>query len=180
MTRAMSDVLQDIFERWGLTRASSGALVVVRWPEIAGPAVADHSRARDVKNGLLTVHVDSSLWATELAAAAPLLLERIAAAVGEGVVTGIRFVAGRDTRGRPGGRKGGGPGGETEPDPAGRGAGPDPADWPDRRALAAVPLSDEERELLAEFTNRVADPELARAAERWAALALKARKWRRR
>ncbi len=169
MTRPMGAILTQIMERWGAGRASKGALAVARWPEFAGPVIAAHARARHVKRGVLTVAVDSHVWATELTTYTPVLVDRINSAVGPGTVTSIRFDAGRyDPRGP--GLRGRGP------------VGPDDGAlaWaqPDVTDLAAVRLPPEDQDLVRDLSARAGDPELSRAVGRWLTLALKARRWK--
>ncbi|QQS02120.1 MAG: DUF721 domain-containing protein [Austwickia sp.] len=84
--------------------------VIARWPAVIGPIVAQHVTPETFEDGVLTVRADSTSWATELRYMIPVLLERLAAEVGEGMVTDLRVVgpAGRSWRhGRrtaPGGR----------------------------------------------------------------------------
>lgn len=163
--KGLGRVLDTWVERAGLGQAARGASVVIRWPELVGPGIAGHARAETVERGILTVRVSSSVWATELAAHIPIILERITAAVGDGVVRDIRFVTGA-----AGGRRAvsGYPGSER-----------DTADRrPDRRDLAPVTLSADELDRVRRFADTVADPELARAGTRWLILTLKARRWR--
>lgn len=84
--------------------------VVARWAAVVGPEVAQHVTPETFENGVLTVRADSTGWATNLRYMVPLLLKKLAAQVGEGVVADLRVVgpAGRSWRhGRrtaPGGR----------------------------------------------------------------------------
>lgn len=168
--KGLGPVLDSWMERAGLGKAARAAAVIVRWPEIVGEPVAVQARAQRVERGVLTVRVGSSVWATELSAHIPLILERITEMVGDGVVREIRFVSGSSGRCADRG------------DPAtrfasesGRATG-DPR--PDRLDLAAIALSPDERERVRRFSEGVPDPDLARVASRWLALTLKARRWR--
>jgi hypothetical protein len=164
VSREIRAILVALFERAGLAPAAKGALAVLRWPEFVGPEIAAHTRPEGVQRGILTVATDSNVWATELSTYIPVLLERIGLALGDGVVTGIRF------RVRP--RLGGaGPSRFAEEEDGRR------PKWPDRRDLAAIPLSREDQERLQHFTAGIKDPELAAAAGRWLSLTLKARAW---
>jgi len=148
-------------------------MLVHEWPRIVGPAVAAHTRAEKVERGVLVVRVESNVWATELSTRVPVLLERIRDAVGEGLVTDLRFVTGRAARPGPGG-------GRFSSGASGSGArGPQSADrgWPDRRDLEAVPLSEADRRLVEEFRAAQKDPAVARAGTRWLTATLKARRW---
>lgn len=161
----MGDVLSIWLDRAGLTSAARSVQAVSRWPEFVGPAVAAHARALACRRGVLTVAVDSNVWATELSTHIPVVLERISSALGEGVVTDLRFVL--DRAGRPGAAAARRAGDE------GRGDVP----WPDHRDLRAVELSEADQARVAALTTSAADPELAKASGNWLTATLKARRW---
>ncbi len=166
MSREMRVILAAILERAGLAPAAKGAMAVLRWPEFVGPDIAAHARAESVRRGVLTVMADSNVWATELSTYIPVLLERIRLALGDGVVSDIRFLVGR---GRDRARSFAP--GLADPET------PPQTPWPNRRDLATVPLTGEDQRHIRRFTAEISDPDLARAAERWLALTLKARRW---
>ncbi len=56
------------------------------WPDLAGAPVAGHARPGTLKNGVLTVFVDHSLWLAELRPHVPQLLAKIRAAYPQGEV----------------------------------------------------------------------------------------------
>jgi predicted nucleic acid-binding Zn ribbon protein len=77
------------------------AKVVARWPDVVGEAVAAHCQpARLEDDGTLLVCADSSAWATQLAYLQGILLDRLSAVCGPGIVRGIR-VRTADGKGRP-------------------------------------------------------------------------------
>jgi len=135
-----------------------------RWPEAVGPGVAVHARPESLKRGILTVRVDSAVWATELSAHEPVLLERLNAGLEEPVVTRLKFLAGTGWAG---------PRVSSETDPeASRPV------WPNRRDLQSIELSAEEQTRVAGLAAAAGDdPELGRAGACWLASTLKARRW---
>lgn len=66
--------------------------VLARWPAVIGPQVAQHVTPETFENGVLVVRADSTSWATQLRYMVPVLLERLAADVGPGVVTEVKVV----------------------------------------------------------------------------------------
>lgn len=76
-------------ERDWTDRISSGA-VFGRWAELVGAEVAEHARPVSLADGELTVQAESTAWATQLRLLQRQLLARIAAGVGDGVVTRLR------------------------------------------------------------------------------------------
>lgn len=159
--RRVGEVLGELLERQGLGRPSRSALAVLRWAEFAGPAVAAHSRALHCRRGRLTVAVDSNVWATELSTLTPTLLGTIASALGEGVVTEIRFVAGR------GSSTGSSTAEEGSDRTAGLAPGPEPVPL-------AGGLRAEQQQWVRRLAAQAGDPELAAALVRWFSSALKA------
>ena len=61
--------------------------VLGRWAEIVGPDVAAHVRPLGFESTHLTVQADSSAWATQMRLLTSVILGRIDAEVGPGVVT---------------------------------------------------------------------------------------------
>lgn len=65
------------------------------WPEVAGPAIAAEATPTAARGGVLTIACSASVWAQELDLMAPMLLERLNAAIDDGEVTRLRCVTGR-------------------------------------------------------------------------------------
>jgi hypothetical protein len=74
------------------------------WPELVGPAIAEHARIRSLRRGVLTIAVDAAPWATQLRYLESEIVERAAALLGSDTVTGARVVveppSGEASRGR--------------------------------------------------------------------------------
>jgi len=73
------------------------ARVQARWPDVAGPALAEEAFPVSAHAGTLTLNCRSAVWAQELELLAPDLLERLNAALAsEGVapLTTLRFRVG--------------------------------------------------------------------------------------
>jgi predicted nucleic acid-binding Zn ribbon protein len=62
-----------------------------RWAELVGPEVAEHATPTALREGELTVQADSTAWATQLRLLQRQLLAKIAAGLGDGVVTRMRI-----------------------------------------------------------------------------------------
>jgi predicted nucleic acid-binding Zn ribbon protein len=61
------------------------------WVELVGEQVAEHTLPKALRDGVLSVDVDDPAWANQLKYLEVDLLGRIAAQLGEGVVTEIRW-----------------------------------------------------------------------------------------
>ena len=62
-----------------------------RWAEVVGEQIADHATPTALREGVLHVSAESTAWATQLRMIQAQLLAKIAAAVGDGVVTALRI-----------------------------------------------------------------------------------------
>lgn len=73
------------------TRVAEGS-VFAQWPTVVGEQIADHAKPASLQDGVLTVEAESTAWATQLRMVQAQVLAKIAAAVGDGVVTSVRIV----------------------------------------------------------------------------------------
>ncbi len=71
-------------------RVSEGT-VFGRWPQVVGADIADHAVPVSLADGVLSVSAESTAWATQLRMMQSQILAKIAAAVGNGVVTSLRI-----------------------------------------------------------------------------------------
>lgn len=69
---------------------SEGA-VFGRWDAVVGEQIAAHAAPTSLNEGVLTVAAESTAWATQLRLVQAQLLAKIAAAVGDGVVTSLKI-----------------------------------------------------------------------------------------
>lgn len=65
--------------------------VFARWPTVVGEQIAGHARPTALRDGVLHISAESTAWATQLRMVQAQLLATITAAVGEGVVEGLRI-----------------------------------------------------------------------------------------
>jgi predicted nucleic acid-binding Zn ribbon protein len=86
----LRDTLAAVGADLGLPAPDAVTTLAHRWAEVAGPELAEHSRVGALREGILTVLVEASAWATTLRYREPEVLERLAGAVGAGVVRGLR------------------------------------------------------------------------------------------
>ena len=63
-----------------------------RWRAVVGEQIAAHASPTSLHDGVLTVSAESTAWATQLRMVQSQLLAKIAAAVGDGVVTKLKIV----------------------------------------------------------------------------------------
>ncbi|BBY18585.1 DUF721 family protein [Mycolicibacterium litorale] len=71
-------------------RVAEGA-VFGQWATVVGEQIAEHATPSTLREGVLTVAAESTAWATQLRMVQAQLLAKIAAAVGDGVVTSLKI-----------------------------------------------------------------------------------------
>jgi predicted nucleic acid-binding Zn ribbon protein len=88
---SIGDAAALVGNELGLAEPRSFARLVDAWNDIVGDAVAQHSRPRGVRNGVLEIVVDASAWATQLRYLEADLVERASQLVGPGVIGAVRI-----------------------------------------------------------------------------------------
>ncbi len=63
-----------------------------RWRAVVGEQIAAHAAPTSLNEGVLTVSAESTAWATQLRMVQSQLIAKIAAAVGDGVVTSLKII----------------------------------------------------------------------------------------
>ncbi len=71
-------------------RVAEGA-VFGRWASVVGEHIADHATPTGLRDGVLSIAAESTAWATQLRLVQAQLIAKIAAAVGNGVVTSVKI-----------------------------------------------------------------------------------------
>ncbi|WP_412743996.1 DUF721 domain-containing protein [Krasilnikovia sp. MM14-A1004] len=84
-------VLERLIKQRGWQKPAAEATVFGDWEKVVGPDIAAHSRPVKLDAGVLTVEAESTAWATQLRMLAGGLLRRIAAEVGNNVVTKLNI-----------------------------------------------------------------------------------------
>jgi len=88
---SIGDAAALVGDELGLAEPRSFARLVDAWNDIVGDAVAQHSRPRGVRNGVLDIAVDAPVWATQLRYLEADLVDRASRIVGPGVVSAVRI-----------------------------------------------------------------------------------------
>lgn len=66
------------------------AAVLSRWPDIAGPDIADHCTPTSLRDGELVLSAESTAWATQLRLLASKIKDRVNADLGAAVVRTVK------------------------------------------------------------------------------------------
>ncbi|MBY0441925.1 MAG: DUF721 family protein [Mycobacteriaceae bacterium] len=82
---------RDVAKRRGWSTQVAEGMVFGEWALMVGQQIADHATPTTLHDGVLTVTAESTAWATQLRMMRAQLLAKIAAAVGDGVVTSVKI-----------------------------------------------------------------------------------------
>ncbi|KHO20299.1 hypothetical protein QQ44_27590 [Mycolicibacterium setense] len=82
---------RDLAKVRGWSSKVAEGSVLGRWRVVVGDQIADHANPTGLEEGVLTVSAESTAWATQLRMVQSQLLAKIAAAVGDGVVTSLKI-----------------------------------------------------------------------------------------
>jgi predicted nucleic acid-binding Zn ribbon protein len=94
----MGELVDRILAGLGAPKADAIVVIHERWDQLAGEALAGHAHPVAIEDGRLRVAVDGAAWASHLRWSEQEILERIAGAVGPGVVASITARVGRPGR----------------------------------------------------------------------------------
>lgn len=84
-------VARELAKKRGWSAHVAEGTVLGHWSVVVGQQIADHATPTELKDGVLTVAAESTAWATQLRMVQAQLLAKIAAAVGNGVVTSLKI-----------------------------------------------------------------------------------------
>jgi predicted nucleic acid-binding Zn ribbon protein len=90
--QTLGSVASDVARNRGWSGRVAEGSVFGRWPAVVGEQIAGHAAPTSLNEGVLTVSAESTAWATQLRMVQAQLLAKIAAAVGDGVVTSLRII----------------------------------------------------------------------------------------
>ncbi|OBG97277.1 hypothetical protein A5697_19065 [Mycobacterium sp. E3251] len=82
---------RDLAKKRGWSTQVAEGTVLGNWSSVVGQQIADHATATALNDGVLSVAAESTAWATQLRMIQSQLLAKIAAAVGNGVVTSLKI-----------------------------------------------------------------------------------------
>ncbi|OBH06568.1 DUF721 family protein [Mycobacterium sp. E1747] len=82
---------RDLAKKRGWSAQVAEGTVFGNWASVVGHQIADHATPTALSDGVLSVAAESTAWATQLRMIQSQLLAKIAAAVGNGVVTSLKI-----------------------------------------------------------------------------------------
>lgn len=87
----LGNATRDLAQARGWSAQVAEGTVLGRWPSVVGEDIASHAIPTRLSEGVLSVSAESTAWATQLRLMQAQLLAKIAAAVGDGVVTRLKI-----------------------------------------------------------------------------------------
>jgi predicted nucleic acid-binding Zn ribbon protein len=82
---------RDLAKTRGWTSRVAEGSVFGQWRSVVGEQIAAHASPTALRDGVLSITAESTAWATQLRMVQAQLLAKIAAAVGDGVVTSLKI-----------------------------------------------------------------------------------------
>ena len=88
----LGSATMDLARNRGWTPRVAEGSIFGQWTDVVGNQIADHAAPTSLRDGILTVTAESTAWATQLRMVQSQILAKIAAAVGDGVVTSVKII----------------------------------------------------------------------------------------
>ncbi|MUL75942.1 DUF721 family protein [Mycobacterium sp. CBMA226] len=88
----LGSATMDLARSRGWSGRMAEGSVFGQWSTVVGDQIAEHASPTSLREGILTVTAESTAWATQLRMVQSQILAKIAAAVGDGVVTTLKIV----------------------------------------------------------------------------------------
>jgi predicted nucleic acid-binding Zn ribbon protein len=90
--QTLASATRELAKSRGWSPRVAEGTVFGQWPTVVGEQIAAHATPTALREGVLSVSAESTAWATQLRMVQAQLLAKIAAAVGDGVVTSLKIV----------------------------------------------------------------------------------------
>jgi predicted nucleic acid-binding Zn ribbon protein len=80
---SVKSILAAVLKKHGLETKLAKYDFVLHWAEIVGPEIAKRTKPLQIRNGVLTVAVQNSIWAQELTFNKKMIIKKLSERVGE-------------------------------------------------------------------------------------------------
>jgi predicted nucleic acid-binding Zn ribbon protein len=87
----LGSATMDLARNRGWSGRMAEGSVFGQWSTVVGDQIAEHASPTSLRDGVLTVTAESTAWATQLRLVQSQILAKIAASVGDGVVTSLKI-----------------------------------------------------------------------------------------
>jgi predicted nucleic acid-binding Zn ribbon protein len=89
--QSLGGATRDLAKKQGWSSRVAEGAVFGQWPSVVGDHIADHATPTGLRDGVLSVVAESTAWATQLRIIQKQVLAKIAAVLGDGVVTSLKI-----------------------------------------------------------------------------------------
>ena len=103
--RSLRELLEEFFSQSGLSRRIQEEKILDIWEEVVGEAVAARTEPICVKNRILQVKVESSVWMQQLQFMKGLIIQKLHDRLGDHPLQDLRFLLGEIERAEKWGEK---------------------------------------------------------------------------
>lgn len=87
----LASATRDVAKKQGWSSRVAEGAVFGQWSKVVGAQIAEHAAPTGLRDGVLSVTAESTAWATQLRLIQAQVLAKIAAEVGDGVVSSLRI-----------------------------------------------------------------------------------------
>lgn len=87
----LASATRDVAKKQGWSPRVAEGAVFGQWAKVVGAQIAEHAAPTGLRDGVLSVTAESTAWATQLRLIQKQVLAKIAAEVGDGVVSSLRI-----------------------------------------------------------------------------------------
>ncbi len=87
--RSLEAFIPEVLKEFGLEKKARSYSVITGWAELVGEKIAHATTAEKLEKGILTVRVKNPVWRYELTMQKAMIIEKIAAEFGPGLVRDI-------------------------------------------------------------------------------------------
>ncbi|HKI82824.1 MAG TPA: DUF721 domain-containing protein [Candidatus Krumholzibacteria bacterium] len=96
--RSLKELMEQVLANGPLRQGLKEQEILASWNEVVGNEIAKHSEAIALKDGVLWVRTEGSVWAQELSLLMPRIREEFEKKLGKGSVREVRFHTGANQR----------------------------------------------------------------------------------
>ncbi|PMQ02135.1 MAG: hypothetical protein CBR30_00290 [Dictyoglomus sp. NZ13-RE01] len=90
--KPISNELWNVFSYFKLDEKLREHLLIEKWDEVVGNVLSQHTNPKSIRNGILFVDVDSSIWAQELSLLKHKIIEDLNNIFSSNIIKDIMFV----------------------------------------------------------------------------------------
>ena len=91
---SIAGILKEVLKARGLGSGDTLSKLRGKWANAVGGKIAQHAQPQMIREGRLTLTVDSPAWMSQLSMLSPEIIEKINAALEEGAVQELKFCLG--------------------------------------------------------------------------------------